>query len=206
MAITHPIDPAVTAQLESSMRPGEQLLWCGRPDRSVLFAPADIIAIPFSLVWLGVVVAWEAGTRAIGAPTAFRLAGVPFLVIGGYLLAGRFVVRWFRKRRTIYAITSERVIVQIGGSFRETPVHGGSLAVRRRRSGRHATVVFEPFGSYYVTDTAMTGPPMAGTGIPTMSSTRRRVAPGSLAFADVADPEALLAAIDQAKAQRSPRD
>jgi hypothetical protein len=66
--------------------------------------------------------------------------------------------------------------------------------------GRHATVVFEPFGSYYVTDTAMTGPPMADTGVTTMSTTRRRVAPGSLTFDNVADPEAMLAAINQAKA------
>jgi hypothetical protein len=75
------------------------------------------------------------------------------------------------------------------------------MAVRRRRNGRHATVVFEPFGSYYVTDSTMTGPPMAGTGIPTMSTSSRRVAPGSLRFENVAGPDALLAAINQAKGQ-----
>jgi hypothetical protein len=202
MATTYPTDPAATAQIASSLRPGEQLLWCGRPDRSVLFVPADFVAIPFALVWLGIALAWEVGTQSVDALLAFRLIGVPFVVIGVYLVAGRFVTRWVRKGKTVYAITSERVIVQTGESFRETPVQGGSMSVRRRRNGRHATVVFEPFGSYYMPDTSMTGPPMAGIGAPTMSSTRRRVAPGSLMFADVADPDAMLAAINLAKTHR----
>ncbi len=206
MAITYPTDPAVAAQLESSLRPGEHLLWCGRPDPSVVFVPADIIAVPFTLIWLGIAVAWEAGAQAIGASPAFRLIGVPFLLIGVYLVAGRFVTRWVRRRRTIYGITSDRVLVQSGGSFRETPVRGRSMSVRRRRNGRHVTVVFEPFGSYYATDTAMTGPAMPGTGVPSMSTTRRRVAPGSLTFDHVADPDALLAAINQAKSRPSQPD
>jgi hypothetical protein len=199
MAMSYQADPAAAALLDPSLRPGERLLWCGRPDPSVVFVPTDIIAVPFTLVWLGIALAWEGVARSISAPLAFRLVGVPFLLIGAYLVAGRFITRWVRRRRTIYGITGDRIIVQTGRSFRETPVQGGSMSVRRRRNGRHATVVFEPFGSYYVTDTSMSGPPMAGTGIPTMSTTQRRVAPGSLTFDNVADPEAMLAAINQAK-------
>jgi hypothetical protein len=201
----YPSDPALTALLKPSLRPGEQLLWCGRPDPSVVFVAADIFVVPFSIVWLGVALLWELGAQSIGAPAAFRLVGVPFLLIGVYILAGRFVARYFRKRKTIYGITGERVIVQARSVFRETPVQGGSMSVRRRRNGRHATVVFEPFGSYYTVDApGMTGPPMPGTGMPTMGApSRRRVAPGSLVFADVADPDAMLAAINQAKAHRS---
>jgi hypothetical protein len=205
VAVTYPDDAAVTARLQSSLRPGEQLLWCGRPDPSVIFVPADIFVLPFSIVWLGVALLWQFGTQAIGAPAAFRLVGVPFVLIGIYMVAGRFVTRYFRKRKTIYGITGERVIVQARSVFKETPVQGGSMSVRRRRNGRHATVVFEPFGSYYTAGApTMTGPPMPGTGIPTMGApTRTRVAPGSLVFADVADPDAMLAAINQAKAHRS---
>jgi hypothetical protein len=188
-------------RLQPYLRPGEQLLWCGRPDTAVVFTAADIIAIPFSIVWLGIAIAWQAGVRASGAPAAFRDLGVPFLLIGLYLVAGRFITRLFRKRKTVYGITSQRVIIQVGGSFRESPVKGGSMAVRRRRHGRHATVVFEPFGSYYAyAAPTMTGPPMGDSGIPTMSGpSRTRVAPGSITFADVADPDAMLAAINQAK-------
>jgi hypothetical protein len=201
----YPGDLALPASLQSSLRPGEQLLWCGRPDPAVVFVPADFFVVPFSIVWVGIAVAWEFGLSAANAPSAFRLVGVPFVLIGAYLLAGRFVTRWASKRKTVYVITSERVIVQTRSVFKETPVQGGSMSVRRSRSGRHATVGFEPFGSYYTTGApTMTGPPMAGTGMPTMGApTRRWVAPGSLVFADVADPDAMLAAINQAKAQRA---
>jgi hypothetical protein len=62
-----------------------------------------------------------------------------------------------------------------------------------------ATVVFEPFGSYWAEQTTMTGPPMPGAGVPTMTSTRRRIAPGQSVFHDVANPDLLFAAISQAK-------
>jgi hypothetical protein len=203
MAINYSSDPALTVEVQSSLRSGEQLLWCGRPDPSVIFTPADLIALPFSLVWLGVALLWVTGAQSIGALVTGRLLDVPFVLIGGYLVAGRFVARWLRKRKTVYAITSERVLIQARSTVRETPVRGGSMTVRRHRNGRHATVVFEPFGSYYVAGApGMTGPPARGTGMPTMGMpTRRRVAPGSLVFADVAAPDALLAAINQAKAQ-----
>jgi hypothetical protein len=167
----------------------------------VFFKAADVIAIPFSLVWLGIAVAFEEGVQSAGAPPVFRLVGIPFVLIGLYLVAGRFVARWIGKRRTVYGITRDRVLIQAGSSFRESPVKGGSMSVRRRPRGRHATVVFEPFGSYVVHEPGtMTGPPSAITGMPTMGpSTSRRVAPGQIRFADVADPDAMLAAINQAK-------
>jgi len=204
VAISNPADPALTVRLQGYLRPGEQLLWCGRPDPALFFAATDIIAVPFSLVWLGIAVLWETGTQSIGAPAVFRALGVPFVLIGVYLVAGRFVTRWVRKRRTIYGITGQRVIVQTGSTFKETPVQGGSMTVRRRRNGRHATVAFEPFGSYYAySPPTMTGPPINGTGMPSMTAgSSRRVAPGSLVFADVADADAMLMAINQAKAAR----
>jgi hypothetical protein len=101
MAIANPTDPAVTARLDSYLRPGEKLLWSGRPDPSVVFAPTDIIAVPFGVIWLGISLAWEAGVGAVAAPTVFKLVGVPFVLVGVYLIVGRFFVRVVRKRRTV---------------------------------------------------------------------------------------------------------
>jgi hypothetical protein len=191
----------LAARLQPYLRPGEDLLWCGRPDPAVFFTATDVIAVPFSLVWLGVAVAIEQGAAAVGAPHIFRLVADVFVAIGLYLVVGRFVTRWIAKRRTVYGITNDRVLIQMGRSFRESPVKGGSMAVRRSPRGRHATVVFEPFGSYVVSQPGlMTGPPAAGTGMPTMGPpTSRRVAPGQIRFADVANPDAMLAAINRAK-------
>jgi hypothetical protein len=191
---------AAAARLQPYLRPGEDLLWCGRPDPAVFFNSADLIAIPFSLVWLGIAVAFQRGTADVGGQQ-FRLVGYLVVAIGLYLVAGRFITRWINKRRTVYGITNDRVLIQVGRTFRESPVKGGSMSVRRGPRGRHATVVFEPFGSYIVSQPgAMTGPPAADTGMPTMGPpTSRRVAPGQIRFVDVADPEAMLAAINQAK-------
>ena len=192
---------ALSARLQPYLRPGEDLLWCGRPDPAVFFSRADVVAIPFSLIWLGIAVAFVRSASTVGAPHLFRLVAGLFVVIGIYKVAGRFVTRWITKRRTVYGITKDRVMVQVGSSFRESPVKGGSMSVRRSRRGRHATVVFEPFGSYVVRRPgALTGPLAAGTGMPTMwPSTSRRVAPSQMRFEDVADPDAMLAAINQAK-------
>lgn len=44
----------------------------------------------------------------------FALWGIPFLLIGLYLLVGRFVVRAVASRRTRYMVTDKRVLI-IGG-------------------------------------------------------------------------------------------
>ncbi len=191
----------LAGRLQPYLRPGEQLLWCGRPDPAVIFNRADVIGVPFSLVWLGIALAIQQGAGALAAPQPFRLVVDLFVAMGIYLVAGRFVTRWIGKRRTVYGITPDRVLVRSGSTFRDTPVKGGSMVVRRGLGGRHATVVFEPFGSYIVSQMGtMTGPPMPGTGIPTMGPpTSRRVAPGRIFFADVAKPDAMLAAVNQAR-------
>jgi len=206
MTVTSHDDYAVAARLQPYLRPGEELLWCGRPDPAVVFSAADVIAIPFSVFWLGFALAWQAGARSIGAPPEFGAVGIAFVLIGIYLVAGRFVTRWIAKRRTVYGITGDRVLVQVGSTFRESPVKGGSMSVRRRRNGRHVTVVFEPYGSYVVRESPlMTGAPVSDTGIPAMGMSRsRRVAPGAIRFSDVTDPDSLLAAINQAKSAAPP--
>ena len=175
----------LAVRLQPYLRPGEDLLWCGRPDPTVIFNRADVVAIPFSLVWLGIALAFHKGVGATGAPQPFGLLGDVLVVFGIYLVAGRFVTRWLGKRKAVYGITTDRVLVQAGSSFRDSPVKGGSMSIRRGPRGRHATVVFEPFGSYVVD----IGGPV----------TRRRVAPGQITFADVSDADAMLAAINQAK-------
>lgn len=35
------------------LRPGEHVLWRGRPDPAVIFAPQDAFLVPLSIVWTG---------------------------------------------------------------------------------------------------------------------------------------------------------
>jgi hypothetical protein len=96
---------------------GEVVLWAGKPDSSVVFHREDILLIPFSLLWGGFAIFWEA--TALGmhtrvahpAPWFFMLWGIPFVVIGQYIIWGRFLVTAWKKRRTFYALTDQRVLV-----------------------------------------------------------------------------------------------
>jgi hypothetical protein len=201
-------DPRVAGRITSVLRPGETLLWCGKPDTKVVFRGSDILAIPFGAVFLGGSLYWIEAARSsaqVGAGSSdFWLFGIPFVLIGCYLLVGRFFTSWWRKRRSVYAVTSERVIAVVGSSLSTAPANTGSMQVRRSMTRRHATVIFEPFGSYYQWQPGtMTGPAMTPGGPPTVGpSTRRRVAPGAVAFYDVAAPDQLLAAVNQAKVPR----
>jgi len=98
--------------------PGERVLWEGRPARHRLFRPADALLIPFSIMWCGFAVFWEASVLTAGGGTGpslfLALWGIPFILIGLYMAGGRFVVRAITSRRTRYVITDRRVLV-IGG-------------------------------------------------------------------------------------------
>ena len=80
-----------SVSIDSQLRPGERVLWLGRPQGSLLTRD-DIFLIPFSLVWLGGVIFWEA-TVIRGGTFFFALFGLPFVAIGLLVAVGRF---WFK--------------------------------------------------------------------------------------------------------------
>jgi len=99
--------------------PGESFLWTGQPEPSTTFHKEDVFLIPFSLLWGGFAIFWELsvlgfwnfGSRS-HAPWAFgALWGIPFVLIGQYLIWGRFLYARWKKSRTFYAVTNRRVIV-----------------------------------------------------------------------------------------------
>ena len=186
------MDFELRQRAERLVPPGERLLWWGRPDPSVRFAPADAFLIPFSVLWTGFMVVWEVGASAADAPLLFRLWGVPFLVLGAYFTVGRFVAKARRKRRTVYVLTDRRAIAAVGNrSSVEMPWRDQPREVRRHRDGRHVSVVFGNSGGSW-TPVAM----YANTGLDLLPGWSRG---GTVAFYDVADGQALLAALESAR-------
>jgi hypothetical protein len=97
--------------LQPSLLPGERPLWTGRPQLGIRLRWADLYLIPFSLLWGGFAIFWNVLVWTTGAPVFFTLFGLPFLVAGLYLIAGRFLHDALLRSSLLYAVTNRRVIV-----------------------------------------------------------------------------------------------
>ena len=107
MATMAEIQGRVARELSS----GERLLWSGQPRQGLRFSGMDLLLVPFSLVWSGFVIFWEAMVIRLGAPLFFALWGIPFILVGLYLLVGRFLFDILTRRRTYYVVTDRRALI-----------------------------------------------------------------------------------------------
>jgi hypothetical protein len=145
------------------LMPGERVLWTGQPDTRILFTPADRFMVPFSILWCGFAIVWEAGALGLlffgdsqggDAPLLFPLFGVPFVLIGLYMVAGRFAYKAYQKRRTLYAVTDKRVLIlTLTGRRRLTALFLSAIpsVQKSTRADGTGTITFgpqAPFGSY----------------------------------------------------------
>lgn len=101
--------------LQSELLPGEKITWSGQPVPRLL-AVSDGYIVPFSLLWCGFAIFWEVSAIKQGAPGFFALWGVPFVLMGLYLVFGRFVYKSYRKKHTYYVVTNKRVFVLTDGA------------------------------------------------------------------------------------------
>ena len=178
--------------VERLLQPGERLLWAGEPDPAVHSLKADRFLVPFSVLWAGFSVFWEAGVLSSGGSAFFAVWGLPFLAMGFYISIGRFIWKAHRKRRTTYLLTDRRAaVLTTDGQLAEIPWRGSPRQVSRHRDLSHVDVIFDalspmrwPMGSQAAT--------YANTG---MDFFIRR--PLGVAFFDVADGDALLTAMGQ---------
>lgn len=117
--------PRSSQPFQSYLLAGERILWTGQPKQGLVFSGKDILLVPFSLMWGGIAIAWNAaawfqafgGGSGDGPDWFFRLWGLPFLVVGLYLIAGRFLHDASLRRGLHYAVTDQRVLVVRGAKF-----------------------------------------------------------------------------------------
>jgi hypothetical protein len=111
------VNPSSAVAIQPELLSGESIVWTGQPRTSVIFHKEDAFLIPFSLLWGGFAIFWAAsvsgiwGTQSHGRWTFGMMWGVPFVLIGQYMIWGRFFYAAWLKGRTHYAVTNRRVIV-----------------------------------------------------------------------------------------------
>jgi hypothetical protein len=128
-------------ELRQHLDSGERLLWSGAPRQGLTLRTSDAYMIPFSLLWGGFVVFWEVGAVSQSDDLFFALWGIPFVLVGLYMIVGRFFADARVRANTSYGLTDRRVII-ISGLFSKTvsslplrTLHEVSLRESHDRSG-----------------------------------------------------------------------
>lgn len=106
----------------------EHLIWAGRPRQGVFLQPQDIFMIPFSLAWGGFALFWTYSAWRGGAPWFFVLWGAPFVLVGLYMMFGRFLTDARTRARTFYGLTDQRILFVRGAGKAVTSLELKSLA------------------------------------------------------------------------------
>jgi hypothetical protein len=157
---TPALPPDAQRQLQAELKSGERVVWAGQP-RPRLFSGAAVGAVLFGIPWTAFALFWTAGA-AWGAAAAgdagvgfplfrlFPLFGVPFILIGLWMLSSPY---WMRRKllRTVYAVTDGRAVVIEGAAFaRSVTVHSFlpdrlTAMTRTQRTDGSGDLVFEQF-------------------------------------------------------------
>ncbi len=102
----------IRLQLNEYLDSDEHLLWIGKPKQGLIFNKVDIFLIPFSFIWAGFPIHWGLLTMFLGDSLFEALFSSPFIIGGFYMTVGRFLFDILRRRKIIYAITENRMIIK----------------------------------------------------------------------------------------------
>jgi hypothetical protein len=154
-----PLSPDLEDRLQSELQPGERLVWAGQPRLDLATRQAWFL-VPCGIVFGGFALFWIVGAAGMGgfaawnfAPAGllgcFPLFGVPFFLIGLWLIASPY---WLRRRaqQMLYALTDQRAIVFEPGwrgavTVRNYSAAGLGRMSRTERPDGSGDLVFEEF-------------------------------------------------------------
>jgi hypothetical protein len=137
--------PSPEETLRQHLDPGERLLWSGQPRTGLRLRTQDAFLVPFSLLWCGFAIFWETSVLNRDAPPFFAIWGIPFVLVGLYIVFGRFFVDAKARGRTVYGVTNERILF-VGGllarQIKSLPIKNlADITLTERRDGS-GTITF----------------------------------------------------------------
>lgn len=122
------------SRLTDLLKPGEQLLWRGRPAVGAQLRLSDIFMIPLELLFLYFTIFWA---------NIFPIASV-IIAYPLWVLADRFFYDAWRRKHTLYGLTTERIIIV--GPWSVKSFNFAILpktSIKQSRGGRGSIFVWE---------------------------------------------------------------
>jgi hypothetical protein len=146
----------LTSSIERELQRDERLLWKGRPRGGIRLRGPDAYLIPFSLFWGGFAFFWEysvlfTAPKKDAAGWVASLFGIPFVVIGLYLIVGRFFVDARMRAGTEYGLTNRRAIIVSGlfsRSIKSIDLKSMPEITLTEKADRSGTITFGSAPSY----------------------------------------------------------
>ena len=127
---------------------GENIIWRGRPQQGLMLAGRDGLLIPFSLVWGGFAIFWEStALRLRNAPVLMVLFGGVFVLVGLFLIFGRFIFDAWIRAAVFYALTDHRILIfrsRPSASFQSVSLDRLPEATLNETSDGRGTIRFGP--------------------------------------------------------------
>ena len=102
-------------QWEDYLAADERLLWQGAPATGLRFSAKGLFTSIFGLFFFGFSVFWVAMAASFGGNTPldylFPLFGLPFVLVGFWMVVGHWFYDAFKRKRSRYALTTKRAII-----------------------------------------------------------------------------------------------
>ncbi|MEO6340582.1 MAG: hypothetical protein ABIO39_11120 [Caulobacteraceae bacterium] len=142
----------MTDAVQRHLLPQEHVVWQGRPSAGLILRPIEVLLIPFSLLWGGFAIFWNISVWVTPTPLPFKLFGLPFLVIGLYMIFGRFLVDMALRKNLLYLVTDKRILIfrnEGASTSRSLDIrHLPSLELNERADG-NGTIRFGSSGGMF---------------------------------------------------------
>lgn len=107
--------PSLASVIKSELKPGERLLWSGRPLRGIRLTSDEEFRLQFNVVWLVGAIVVEAIVVITDTPLFFKLGGLACVLVGLHFVLGQFIITARKRARTVYGVTNARIIIAIAG-------------------------------------------------------------------------------------------
>jgi hypothetical protein len=137
-------DYSTVKYIQPFLQPKEKILWIDKPGQGIRFQPSDKFLIPFSLLCGGFAIFWETMVFRSNGPVFMMLWGLPFILVGLYIMVGRFFWDAHIRSKQIYAPTDKRLMVIKGKSIQSNGLSNLPQLTLNSRSDGTGSISFVP--------------------------------------------------------------